>query len=77
MNITWYFPRYLYIGFKVTADERSVGLDISLLPLFSVSLDFYYAKNFWVKRGPYVYFSFLGLHIESKGGNGELTYDDD
>ena len=60
-NRGWY--RQAYIGAHAGVDDHAVDVSLDLLPFFSVGVEAYYRKNYWVGRGIYVSLQLLGLEV--------------
>lgn len=73
-SLNWHKPRCIDLGITFKLDSFTFCFSVSMLPLVSFTVEIYYMKNYWVKRGVYVWGDLLGLSLSPDPGEGEIEY---
>jgi len=62
---------------RVALDDHSLTVTTEFCPIFSADIEWYFAKNYWVKRGLFVDIEIGPINICSNPGKGEKEYTDE
>ena len=67
----WWWRSLLIRPLSLSLDNEVFEVATTWTPLFDLTIDFVYRKNYYTAGGFYIYFSFLGWRLETMARDGE------